>query len=230
MWVSRDHSGGFGRQAHTKGPGDFPGPLRFRKCVVTVDLSPCHVGSCRVGDVTDLSPDTTARTKNPCRIGQGSLGSYWRRRGDSNPRTGGYPVNGFRDRRIQPLCHPSAKGTAPRGRREYVAESWGFEPQKRLNTAYTISNRAPSTSRPALHQDATAVGFARQPVSNAQASIHDFRNKRTRRLRSGARRRTWADKRHLSTDRQTPPTQQKHAAPTARVYMEPAMVQSNVGY
>ncbi len=48
--------------------------------------------------------------------------SYWRRRRDSNPRTRGYRVNGFRDRRIQPLCHPSAWGeTAPdreaRGRR-----------------------------------------------------------------------------------------------------------------
>ena len=34
----------------------------------------------------------------------------WRRRRDSNPRTRGYRVNGFRDRRIQPLCHPSAWG------------------------------------------------------------------------------------------------------------------------
>ena len=30
-----------------------------------------------------------------------------RRGGDSNSRDGGYPPNGFQDRRIQPLCHPS---------------------------------------------------------------------------------------------------------------------------
>jgi hypothetical protein len=32
----------------------------------------------------------------------------WRRRRDSNPRYPDYGQNGFRDRRIQPLCHPSA--------------------------------------------------------------------------------------------------------------------------
>ena len=31
----------------------------------------------------------------------------WRRRRDSNPRTREHRVNGFRDRRIQPLCHSS---------------------------------------------------------------------------------------------------------------------------
>lgn len=30
----------------------------------------------------------------------------WRRRGDSNPRLS-FPNNGFQDRRVQPLCHPS---------------------------------------------------------------------------------------------------------------------------
>jgi hypothetical protein len=30
-----------------------------------------------------------------------------RKGGDSNPRDGGCPSNGFQDRRIQPLCHPS---------------------------------------------------------------------------------------------------------------------------
>ena len=34
----------------------------------------------------------------------------WRRRRDSNPRYPGCGQNGFRDRRIQPLCHPSAWG------------------------------------------------------------------------------------------------------------------------
>src|SRR5215204_7710321 len=32
-----------------------------------------------------------------------------RRGGDSNPRRRGYRRNGFRDRRIQPLCHLSAR-------------------------------------------------------------------------------------------------------------------------
>ncbi|KUK47423.1 MAG: hypothetical protein XD74_1968, partial [Actinobacteria bacterium 66_15] len=40
---------------------------------------------------------------------------YWRRGRDSNPRDGGNPPNGFRDRRIQPLCHLS--GWVPPARR-----------------------------------------------------------------------------------------------------------------
>ena len=35
------------------------------------------------------------------------LNLKWRRRRDSNPRTREHRVNGFRDRRIQPLCHSS---------------------------------------------------------------------------------------------------------------------------
>jgi hypothetical protein len=31
----------------------------------------------------------------------------WRKGGDSNPRSGGYPLAGFQDQCIQPLCHPS---------------------------------------------------------------------------------------------------------------------------
>src|ERR1700733_14608852 len=33
----------------------------------------------------------------------------WRKGGDSNPRDGVRPPNGFQDRRIQPLCHPSVR-------------------------------------------------------------------------------------------------------------------------
>ena len=48
----------------------------------------------------------------------------WRRGRDSNPGYGGHPHNGFQDRRIQPLCHPSerkrddrtAEGHGHRGR------------------------------------------------------------------------------------------------------------------
>ena len=40
--------------------------------------------------------------------------SFWRRGRDSNPRDGGNPPNGFRDRRIQPLCHLSAVARAAR--------------------------------------------------------------------------------------------------------------------
>ncbi len=40
----------------------------------------------------------------------------------------------------------------------YMAESKGFEPLRQLLAAYTISNRAPSTTRTALHM-APQVGF-----------------------------------------------------------------------
>lgn len=65
-------------------------------------------------------------------------GSYtiWRRRRDSNPRTRGYRINGFRDRRIQPLCHPSAWGESARlkdaPQNKQLAESQGFEPWRRF--------------------------------------------------------------------------------------------------
>jgi hypothetical protein len=38
-----------------------------------------------------------------------------RKGGDSNPRDGGCPSNGFQDRRIQPLCHPSERVQILRG-------------------------------------------------------------------------------------------------------------------
>ena len=48
-----------------------------------------------------------------------------------------YRPNGFRDRRIQPLCHPSAWGVGlvplicetRRSALLFLAERWGFEPQ-----------------------------------------------------------------------------------------------------
>ena len=39
--------------------------------------------------------------------------THKRRGGDSNPRCRDYRHNGFRDRRIQPLCHLSAKSVPP---------------------------------------------------------------------------------------------------------------------
>lgn len=65
------------------------------------------------------------------------LVSSWRRRRDSNPRYPGCGQNGFRDRRIQPLCHPSAWGVGlvplicetRRSALLFLAERWGFEPQ-----------------------------------------------------------------------------------------------------
>src|SRR5919199_994042 len=44
----------------------------------------------------------------------------WRRGGDSNPRRRDYRRNGFRDRRIQPLCHLSA--------REFTAPPYPLQP------------------------------------------------------------------------------------------------------
>jgi hypothetical protein len=46
--------------------------------------------------------------------------TYKRRGGDSNPRRRDYRRNGFRDRRIQPLCHLSA--------REFTAYPYPLQP------------------------------------------------------------------------------------------------------
>lgn len=62
----------------------------------------------------------------------------WRRRRDSNPRTRERRVNGFRDRRIQPLCHSSVRneqGALPEKEvrpERLLAESRGFEPRRRF--------------------------------------------------------------------------------------------------
>lgn len=42
----------------------------------------------------------------PTSCGRSQEKGKWRRRGDSNPRLS-FPNNGFQDRRVQPLCHPS---------------------------------------------------------------------------------------------------------------------------
>jgi hypothetical protein len=62
-----------------------------------------------------------------------------RRRGrDLNPR-GTCAPNGFRDRRIRPLCHPSAVGVQRiRGlTKTCEAEKEGFEPSKEVSTPLT---------------------------------------------------------------------------------------------
>ena len=82
--------------------------------------------------------ETARKMKKPLHL-QG-LQVSWRRRRDSNPRTRGYRINGFRDRRIQPLCHPSAWGVGlvplicetRRSALLFLAERWGFEPQIRF--------------------------------------------------------------------------------------------------
>ena len=73
---------------------------------------------------------------------------FWRRGGDSNPRDLKRP-NGFRDRRIQPLCHLSISGNvAPRiaGRHGKFWRRVGDSNPGDAFGAYTISNRAPSAS------------------------------------------------------------------------------------
>ena len=47
-----------------------------------------------------------SHTNNGCLAANGSDSDMWRRKRDSNPRTS-YPVNGFQDRRLQPLGHSS---------------------------------------------------------------------------------------------------------------------------
>ena len=73
-------------------------------------------------------------------------------RGGFEPPNREDPVNGFRDRRIQPLCHLSARLVqgAARCRRvrralrgEEVAEREGFEPSRQVIPAHAISSRAP---------------------------------------------------------------------------------------
>ena len=59
-----------------------------------------------------------------------------------------YRPNGFRDRRIQPLCHPSAWGKNKAGSKACFGINWrrvrDLNPGDAFD-AYTISNRAPST-------------------------------------------------------------------------------------
>lgn len=57
------------------------------------------------------------------------------------------PPNGFRDRRIQPLCHLSKTGCAGKTFWRRVGD---LNPGDALD-AYTISNRAPSATRTTLH-------------------------------------------------------------------------------
>ena len=82
----------------------------------------------------------------------GALPIVWRRRRDSNPRTP-EGVNGFRDRRIQPLCHPSVWVTRrPEGRRGTIwRRVWDLNPGYAFGV-YTISNRAPSATRTTLRE------------------------------------------------------------------------------
>ena len=64
-----------------------------------------------------------------------------------------YRPNGFRDRRIQPLCHPSAWGKNKAGSKACFGINWrrvrDLNPGDAFD-AYTISNRAPSATRTTL--------------------------------------------------------------------------------
>ena len=87
----------------------------------------------------------------------GGRANQWRRRRDSNPRTL-ERVNGFRDRRIQPLCHPSVWVTRrPEGRRGMIwRRVWDLNPGYAFGV-YTISNRAPSATRTTLRESHRSV-------------------------------------------------------------------------
>jgi hypothetical protein len=70
------------------------------------------------GRTTDLEGDPGGRSFTDAREPGALIGfpahvsaACWRRGGDSNPRDG-YPPNSFRDCRIQPLCHLSARWRA----------------------------------------------------------------------------------------------------------------------
>ena len=66
----------------------------------------------------------------------GALRSMMAEEEGFEPSYPGYRVNGFRDRRIQPLCHSSVgvKHGASQGARheKMLAESQGFEPWRRF--------------------------------------------------------------------------------------------------
>ena len=62
------------------------------------------------GSREDPVPQEASTEKQFRRLASRRNGTSWRRRRDSNPRYPDYGQNGFRDRRIQPLCHPSAWG------------------------------------------------------------------------------------------------------------------------
>ena len=92
------------------------------------------------------------------------LHCLWRRRRDSNPRDGGYPPNGFRDRRIQPLCHPSGwrrardsnpgDGSTPPTRFPIVR----LQPLGQLSVSHASTGR---TTGEAQRQVYTALHYAR---------------------------------------------------------------------
>ncbi len=67
--------------------------------------------------------------------------TLWRRGRDSNSRTP-ERVNGFRDRRIQPLCHLSREWKRrPLGTpRKALAESQGFEPWRRFRRLHDFQS------------------------------------------------------------------------------------------
>ncbi len=98
-------------------------------------------------------------------------GKRWRRRRDSNPRTREHRINGFRDRRIQPLCHSSAWSETWRVKRRAMRGCWrrvrDLNPGDAFG-AYTISNRAPSATRTTLRE--MHRQFYRKP-RGAQAGI-----------------------------------------------------------
>ncbi len=115
----------------------------------------------------------------PARVQKGALGvrvyllvrKKWRRRRDSNPRTREHRINGFRDRRIQPLCHSSAWSETWRVKRRAMRGCWrrvrDLNPGDAFG-AYTISNRAPSATRTTLRE--MHRQFYRKP-RGAQAGI-----------------------------------------------------------
>jgi hypothetical protein len=71
---------------------------------VTDRIRGCAQSPCATQQEAGVEKETPA----PRMCGAGVVVSFWRRGRDSNPRNGGYPLNSFRDCRIQPLCHLSA--------------------------------------------------------------------------------------------------------------------------
>src|SRR5450756_763090 len=114
-------------------------PLSARHAVPSITLT-LIASEVRTHELAGPPGDGLGESRRPPLVaGGGRFTSYWRRGRDSNPRNGGYPLNGFRDRRIQPLCHLSAEVTASSSRRgcrwRRVRDSnpgYGLTPQTRF--------------------------------------------------------------------------------------------------
>ncbi len=126
-----------GARIHWRRRRDSPRCLRQRSTAPRLRRSARDVPQARPA-LAGSNPLRRLRTKKRSLVG--ALLIFWRRRRDSNPRRT-EALNGFRDRRIQPLCHPSVRVTwRPKAPRKVLAESQGFEPWRRFRRLHDFQS------------------------------------------------------------------------------------------